>query len=1156
MATPQDPYTVGENWWASLGKDTLTTLGAVSTGGMSLLPKDTAATLGASFGGGAAAVLDIMPGKGGGNFQAYLQGLTADKQRLHDARQKEYDRTASLERQMISTGGQLLGTKATVEAQIGMSQRRLAQEKTIHNEKLKLEQDKFDLLKKETAQIELQALNADTMAWTNKHRELSGPQLAKVLGSLNAYVKIQSQTPELLDQLNNTNSSNHQNAIQQGIAMVHNLVGADKASGVLELTILASVDAAQKKQYLQDRFGASMSDDEFNQLIHSGAVNDIHQSARDEEAIALNSALATTEALLAIEEGNTKRLGTGTPITFEEAETQYDAFVEARNNYNTTSSHDAINYAKSAWVPQREGWDTRVNSLETQLIYNRKLAFQTDAARLFGTKGIPTNEMIAHPIWQGLAEDPSLWGEGFLPAMQDTIANIDALITKIESIPAHLRQAYRAENEEVDDFLTWMEDSKVDNGTEAVGRLRETVRKNTKPGHGGIQQSGIGAQESLITMGILQLGAEHNTDDISGEVKELEARYNNDITVEETSTSLQNAFDDFGLPIPEFTKKDTELNMITGVDGKQYLADSEIDKAANYLVAGFLADAGMPHLDPTTGTVTTPTLKADGTPIDQEPYAVLSSLRTRLNEKRNALIQAGAVNSPEFFVIDQAKDEVEDRLRRVQIQSDQIGVYDWEGRELTATQARSMADDMVKLRTTRNKQSLEGLGLTELLYAIRSLNPSVAHHIDSLEEELINQADDYPGFSSRTRIKKALSAVNKTTLSGDKVTLSDGRAMLIENLLAHGQEPGTRKDAYSNLTQSQGGPRFRGVEKTQEMNWLFAGLGPEQKARMVQLLDVLADERDTLVGMGDLPGGAVDLNYFKPKEAAGLPDATFYTSKEEKQLLDRVKSRMHQGPSLTEIENAVDDATSHKNRFLDIVTNGGSDQYDAASAQTFAERWAREEESLTALAKDYTSVQSVINTYVAGPTRGFFLNLKNRGLARDTKVLDPKTVTEKQLKDIFITRLGATMNERLGMEEPEQLKEFVQEIAGVAAELSPIDLYARMEEAFGAMAPAIIKKGYTQADVGRLHVVETADEQTDSNVTLMEAYTMNDELMSFTYAEIITQTPQLAPFLPGKGYNEADDELKAVLLVLAEQEAHNYRPSEAQVPPISYNRAE
>ena len=88
MATPQDPYTVGENWWASLGKDTLTTLGAVSTGGMSLLPKDTAATLGASFGGGAAAVLDIMPGKGGGNFQAYLQGLTADKQRLHDARQK------------------------------------------------------------------------------------------------------------------------------------------------------------------------------------------------------------------------------------------------------------------------------------------------------------------------------------------------------------------------------------------------------------------------------------------------------------------------------------------------------------------------------------------------------------------------------------------------------------------------------------------------------------------------------------------------------------------------------------------------------------------------------------------------------------------------------------------------------------------------------------------------------------------------------------------------------------------------------------------------------------------------------------------------------------------------------------------------------------
>ena len=62
--------------------------------------------------------------------------------------------------------------------------------------------------------------------------------------------------------------------------------------------------------------------------------------------------------------------------------------------------------------------------------------------------------------------------------------------------------------------------------------------------------------------------------------------------------------------------------------------------------------------------------------------------------------------------------------------------------------------------------------------------------------------------------------------------------------------------------------------------------------------------------------------------------------------------------------------------------------------------------------------------------------------------------------------------------------------------------------------------------------------------------------MSFTYDEIITQTPQLAPFLPGKGYNEADDELKAVLLVLAEQEAHNYRPSEAQVPPISYNRAE
>ena len=118
-----------------------------------------------------------------------------------------------------------------------------------------------------------------------------------------------------------------------------------------------------------------------------------------------------------------------------------------------------------------------------------------------------------------------------------------------------------------------MEDSKVDNGTEAVGRLRETVRKNTKPGHGGIQQSGIGAQESLITMGILQLGAEHNTDDISGEVKELEARYNNDITVEETSTSSQNAFDDFGLPIPEFTKKGTELKMITGVDGTILLPD-------------------------------------------------------------------------------------------------------------------------------------------------------------------------------------------------------------------------------------------------------------------------------------------------------------------------------------------------------------------------------------------------------------------------------------------------------------------------------------------------------------------------------------------------------------------------------------------------------
>ena len=1157
---PQNSLTPPEEEGFDWGQFGIDALSATATGGLSMLPGSGAAKLGASFGGGAAAVLDIMPGKGGGNFQAYLQGLTADKARLHDARQKEYDRSAALERQLIQSGTTLLTTD-----------REITSREKIANDRLAVEKEKLDIEKRDKEDLRKQAVNRDSAAWVNQHGEMSGPQLAKVLAGMNAF-KI-ADHPELLDQLNDPNHPNHANAIQNGIVAVHNLVGTKNAGGTLDLTIEASHHAQKLRDEIRKRVGDKFTDDEFTSFLQSDTLDNIWRQLQIAETIATNKKDAAVGTLEDIRTTTTQRRGTNASLTFSEASETYDNWRREREQYREIADDPSLNYPEATWTAEKERFNTSLRGDEINLLYDRKEAFKRDAARLIGAQGSTIPDIIGDPIWQGLADDPSLWGEGFIPAMQGQIQAIDALIAKLDNVPAHLRGAFLATNGELDALTTWMEDNDLETGTDVVVAFRNHVKSNTKAGPGGMMASGIGAQESLTSLGMMQLGAEYSSSDFTGNIEKIKTNYNDAVSLDAVKTSLANTFENFGLKVPGWTQNDTDITMKEGINGQKYVADADIDRAATFLVAGFMSDAGLPHVNPETGKIETPSQDEDADiDIDASPETTLESLRTRLFEKRNGMIAQGLNTSPEFLVIDQAYDEVTDRYKRLRLQSDEIGNYAWEERTLSDASAAKVASDMVKLRQGRTKQSLQGVTLGEALFAIKSLNPRVAARIEQLEEQGIEQIDD-PIFHSRGAIKKAMK--RRFGYGGaavpDSVTAADGRQMIIDSLLAHIKDPSARRDMWSYIQAQRGwdlAPRstlhgtgamtptdeagfFGGYSgavsgsETFPEGWLFEGLDAEQTKRMQQILNVLQAESEGLVGEGNNPGGVVSQSFFATS-GTELPPNRFYTSKEEKQLFEDVGRRMHQGPTVDEFKQELQDARLRRAQYQTIVNQGGNDQYGIATAQALLDGWDAEATSLDASVGDFQSVQGVVDTYVAGPVRGFFLNLSNKGMARSTTVLDPTTVSEDDLQEVFLARLGATMNEQLGLDLKAQLGEFVQEIAGVAAELDPIELYTRVEEAFSEMAPAIIKKGYTQADVGRLHVVETADEQTDSNATLMEAYMMNDAMMSFTYDEIIKQTPQLAPYLPGAGYDEASDELKAVLLVLAEQEAQGYRPSEAR----------
>lgn len=1124
--------------------------------------------LGSAFGGGAAAILDITPGGKGGNMQAYLQNLTADENRYHDAIQQDLNRSAQLERTMLSTGASMISEAAGIASREGIADLDRASRKEIsgldrasRKDISGLDRESSELIAKRSNETRLKIAKlekterADREALAQKQLDNAlalelrqqhgsrGMQGAALISALGPNID-----PGMRKVLEDPTNPDFDKFVNLAVRQVGVLAGPN-ARNVLGITVELQAKLSEERRAIKRTF-PNMTEEDLVALASSpGAWNEFYndmQTALQDGYVGFNNAEGALDELFGAYDSEIGYSGAGRKEDFGAALERYDDWVELGPKLKEAGEapilQNDLNHAGPSGNARKANISYRRlgNLLEANLTSTGTNDIKTMFSDAVGNR---PEETSLNEMWTHLADNPSLWNTSWVRGTAEERLLITNIMNDIAKLDPHLYADFAQEFPKLDAFREFMHSNEFTNGDQLFDALKKAVVENTAPAQG--QKGAVSGIMSNSAQDILPFVSAGR--DFAAMGKQIEAKA-------EGWEAQANARTDKAMALDAVTRSfrllDLSLPDTIDIDSIQMVRRNGVDVVDPRQFRGWAKEVIEDKL----------TSLPLGARVNH--FESLHKIQGELDQELNNLVQSGRSNSIEHMVLSDAADETNNRLRKQRISADDLSADPWYNRELSGTEAAEIAGSMVDLRRAREAQAFEGQGFYDIVRAIQTINPEVA---DILKSEI--QFHLNIGSNIFTAKKSKIIQSDKSIHEfwgepgkafgpgeGSKLTEAWKREKLLDWLLASRESVvdrasdwvtmrrtparGQTRDQWEKRYSVEGRKKLGKTEqKPQQKDWLTAGLPKAQADQINKLLDLMAKERETLVGEGNTPPTNLTLAQIGMGQ-----NIRNFDKDEEKALARKLGARANMLPTKEEIERRRNHISTKALEFQRIHAAGGNEQYTKLQANDLFNRYNEKAESLGEMLNDYPATQGVLESNIQGPTRSFYLSQGKPGEAKDLSVFTAaEFATEEALKDMYVNRLGATFNQTLDLDRMPLLSERIGNLAGSATRYSPIELYEEIERLYIDTAYAEVKRAYTNSDVNRYGLVQTAEASLETNIQILEAMADNAELMGWKYEQIIQQTPELKNILPGKGYDDADPESKAIMLLMARQEVEaNY----------------